>query len=160
MRFFASVAALALGVAALPASNIARDEPANILAPVQNTIEHGPVVDGAEPFVVAASAKRSVAVNAAEEGLAKRATLVVDIWQDSDRHGRHEGLFTDSESIAAACSQWSGTGNAKLMQPTSATTWAMDGMIRPLLFLCPAATDATSSETTTATTMMKVSMAL
>jgi hypothetical protein len=93
---FAIIATLALGVAALP-SKVARDEPVNILSAIQENFEHAPVVDGAAPFVVAAAMKRDVAVGNQESSLVKRA-LVVDVWQDSDKHGRHEGLFTDSMS--------------------------------------------------------------
>jgi hypothetical protein len=94
---FSLIALFALGAAALP-SKVARDEPVNILSAVQEDVEHAPVVDGAAPFEVAAAAvKRDVAVGNQESSLIKRA-LVVDIWQDSDKHGRHEGLFTDSKS--------------------------------------------------------------
>jgi hypothetical protein len=97
MRFFAPIAVLILGAAALLSGNVARDEPINILSTVQEDFEHAPVVDGAAPFVVAAAAaKRRVAVEKQERDLVKRA-LVVDVWQDSDKHGRHEGLFTDSK---------------------------------------------------------------
>jgi hypothetical protein len=94
MRFFL-VAIFALGAAALP-SKVARDEPVNILSAVQEDVGHAPVVDGAAPFVVAAVIKRDVAVGNQKSNLVKRA-LVVDVWQDSDQHGRHEGLFTDSK---------------------------------------------------------------
>ncbi|KAF2819261.1 hypothetical protein CC86DRAFT_472098 [Ophiobolus disseminans] len=105
MRFFLPLAAFAMGVAALPASNVVRDGPANILSLVQDAFEHAPVVDGAEPFVIAGSSKRSVAVNAVGKYLVKRA-LVVDIWQNSDRNGRHEGLFTDTNKCYNLGNGW------------------------------------------------------
>ena len=155
MRFFAPIAAFVLGAAALPASNVARDEPANILAQVQNAFEPAPVVDGAEPFVIAASSKRSVAVEAVEDTLAKRATLIVDVWQDSDQHGRHEGLYTDSK-LQRPEEKVNRTVKSDSMQPTGATIWETDGMTKSLHYLCPMVMAAISSGTTTATTMTKV----
>jgi hypothetical protein len=99
MRFTIPLVAFALGVAALPAADIAFIGAANILAEIQTPYDHPPQVDGGEPTWIAASDKRSVAVGATLDTLAKRATLNVDIWADQNRGGRHEALFTESMYI-------------------------------------------------------------
>jgi hypothetical protein len=106
MRFVVLTAALALGAAALPAINVARDEPTNTVAPVDVTPEHPPVDDNAEPFIIAASEKRSVAVETEERSVAKRATLHIDIWIDSDKRGRHEGLYTVTQKCYNIGNGW------------------------------------------------------
>ncbi|KAF2819299.1 hypothetical protein CC86DRAFT_460450 [Ophiobolus disseminans] len=82
MRFTILTAALISAATALPSS------PSNFLAPVQNIPPTPPVDDNAAPFAIAASEKRD---------LAKRATLIVDVYLDLDGTGRHEGLYTDTQ---------------------------------------------------------------
>lgn len=95
MKFFAFTTALIMGAAALPADPEVHESPNNFLDPVQSFHETPVVVDGAAPFVIEATGKRSIDVE--ERGLAKRATLTVDIWIDANKRGRHEGLVTTSE---------------------------------------------------------------
>ncbi|KAF2825482.1 hypothetical protein CC86DRAFT_383355 [Ophiobolus disseminans] len=98
MRFTAPIAAIILGATAFPSNAIARDEtgPANIPAPVQTTVEHAPVVDGAEPFVVDAA-----------PSLAKRGTLIVEVWQGFFRGERHESLSTQTQTCYNLGNGWS-----------------------------------------------------
>lgn len=96
MRFSIPLVAFALGVAALPAADV--DAPANIVADIQTPYDHPPQVDGGEMDLtrIAASDKRSVAVEAVKNTLAKRATIIIDVYQDNNGGGRHQGLYTDS----------------------------------------------------------------
>ncbi|KAH8719261.1 hypothetical protein GQ44DRAFT_762127 [Phaeosphaeriaceae sp. PMI808] len=91
MRFFALNATFILGAAAFPADKVARDGPPTVLSSIQQEFNHAPVSGGAKPFTVAALAKREVAVKA--KSLDKREDLAIEVWQDSDQHGRHESFY-------------------------------------------------------------------
>jgi hypothetical protein len=68
-----------------------------VLSFIQEDVPHAPVLNGAPSFVVAAvTAKRGIAVEYKSSSLVK-CVLVVDIWKDSNRRGRHEGLYTDGK---------------------------------------------------------------
>jgi len=78
MRFTIPLLAFALGVTALPTA----DGPPNVPSKVQTPYEQ--------------AEKRSVAVEAVTNTLAKRATLRVEVYADEARNGRHESLVTNS----------------------------------------------------------------
>lgn len=76
---------LSAALVALASATPAKRAQANIPVDVPLPASFPAVVDGATPFVSGAASK------------VKRATLIVDVWMDSDRAGRHEGLYTDSK---------------------------------------------------------------
>ncbi|KAH7138608.1 hypothetical protein B0J11DRAFT_574570 [Dendryphion nanum] len=96
MKFIATLSAAALIalVSAVPAPGT----PSNIEVPA-DIPDHFPSVQGlpkvvpeGEPLV-----KRAIA---------KRATLTVDVWMDSDRRGRHEGLITTTQKCYNLGNGW------------------------------------------------------
>ena len=76
-------------VSATPAAK--RAQP-NIALDVAIPTSFPAVQNGATPYVTKAADKAK-----REEAIERRATLIVDIWEDANRGGRHEGLYTDSE---------------------------------------------------------------
>ncbi|KAI1129104.1 hypothetical protein F5Y10DRAFT_264419 [Nemania abortiva] len=97
-KIIISATFLAAVVAALPADVVPQGPP-NVLAPVQSIHDTPPVVAGTRPFVSQPAEKRNISTPIGDVGtsVAKRATLTVDIWQDINRGGRHEGLITDTQ---------------------------------------------------------------
>jgi hypothetical protein len=87
MRFFAPVTVLNLDATALPSLN-KRDEPVNVLAPVQEEFTPSTYAEGTEPFVIEATG-----------AVEKRANYMhVDVWRDTNKKGRHEGVCSERKS--------------------------------------------------------------
>ncbi|KAK3303891.1 uncharacterized protein B0T15DRAFT_494392 [Chaetomium strumarium] len=87
-------------VSAIPAKRAQPNIPLDVAIPTS----FPPVQDGATPYVTnnADKAKREEAI----EGRAAAATLIVDIWEDADRGGRHEGLYTDTQKCYGLFNGW------------------------------------------------------
>jgi hypothetical protein len=87
MRFFAPITVLNLGATALPFLN-KRDEPVNVLAPVQEEFTPTTYAEGTELFVIEATGAVEKRVN----------YMHVDVWRDTNKKGRHEGFYSERKS--------------------------------------------------------------
>ncbi|KAI1158876.1 hypothetical protein F5B18DRAFT_639305 [Nemania serpens] len=105
-----SAVTLIVGVIALPATS-AYEGPSNRPVSVQNLPDTPEVYDGAQPFLTLVT-KRGVESAPKEVrviDLSRRTThasLVIDIWQDSNRGGRHEGLYSDTQVCYELYNGW------------------------------------------------------